>query len=648
MTPIEPHVDPHIFQLLVQQMKDYALFVLDAEGYIQTWNMGAQRLKGYAPHEIIGKHFSTFYPREALDRKWPEHELKMAAAEGRFEDEGWRVRKDGSHFWASIVLTALRDENGKLLGFSKITRDLTERQRQAEVLRESEERFRLLIEGVQDYAIYMLTPDGIVSSWNAGAKRIKGYEPDEIIGKHFSRFYAQEDVDSGKPWAELAEARRAGRAEDQGWRIRKDGQRFWARVVVSALYDANGQLRGFAKVTQDLTERRHVQDLEKAAKNVNEFIATLAHELRNPLAPIRSAVQLMAVLPEGDPRHSSLRDMIDRQSMQLVHVVDDLVDTARISRGMLTMEHDPLDVKELVRRSVETSMPHMESAGHTLEVSMDEGPCMVSGDMNRLVQLLSNLLNNAARYTPNGGHIRVHARAEGNTVAISVRDNGRGIDPSLMRTVFDMFVQGKPALHRVGAGMGIGLALARRIAEAHGGSLQARSEGQNRGAEFTLRLPRLRTTAIGNAAPSASIFQRAPARSMRVLVVDDNADVAASMGLQLENLGQQIRIVHDGTAALEAVEQFQPEVVLLDIGMPDLDGFEVARRLRAKEAARSNEASAAEPKPPRMHLVALTGWGQENDRLQSSAAGFDHHLVKPVEAAALGRLLHELGSPEPR
>jgi len=281
-----PLDDPKLFQLMAESVRDYAIFLLDPKGNIQSWNPGAERIKQYRADEIIGRHFSTFYTPQDIARDWPATELKLATTEGRFEDEGWRVRKDGSRFWAHVVITALRDPKGKLLAFSKITRDLSDRRLQEEELRRSEERFRLLIEGVQDYAIYMLNPEGVISSWNAGARRIKGYEASEIIGKHFSRFYSADDIAAGKPWAELAMAREHGRAEDEGWRVRKDGTRFWARVVVSALKDAEGQLHGFAKVTQDLTQRQHSQAVEIAARQVQDFIAVLAHELRNPLAPI--------------------------------------------------------------------------------------------------------------------------------------------------------------------------------------------------------------------------------------------------------------------------------------------------------------------------------------------------------------------------
>ncbi|HEX7218838.1 MAG TPA: PAS domain S-box protein, partial [Burkholderiales bacterium] len=273
-------VSDSLYKMLVEQARDYALFLLDREGRILSWNLGAQRLKGYAAEEIIGRHFSTFYTREAIESRWPEHELEVATAEGRFEDEGWRVRKDGSRFWANVVITALRDDHGQLLGFSKITRDVTDRKLHEEALRQSEERFRLLVEAVVDYAIFTLDAEGVVTSWNRGAERIKGYRRDEAIGKHVSRFFLPEDVEAGKPWEDLAIARREGRSESEGWRVRRNGERFWARAVVSAIYDDAGHLRGFAKITQDLTDQRHLQDLEKAARHVNEFIATLAHELR--------------------------------------------------------------------------------------------------------------------------------------------------------------------------------------------------------------------------------------------------------------------------------------------------------------------------------------------------------------------------------
>ncbi|HSA69265.1 MAG TPA: PAS domain S-box protein [Burkholderiales bacterium] len=622
-------VDPRLYKLLVEQAKDYALFLLDRDGRIMSWNAGAQRLKGYCAEEIVGRHFSTFYTREAVDSGWPQHELKVATAEGRFEDEGWRVRKDGSRFWANVVITALRDEEGRLLGFSKITRDLTDRKLHEEALRQSEERFRLLIEGVVDYAIFMLDTDGVVTSWNAGAERIKGYKRDEIIGKHLSRFFLPEDIEAGKPWEELAAARRDGRAESEGWRVRKNGERFWARAVLSALYDGSGRLRGFAKVTQDLTDRRHLQDLEKATKNVNEFIATLAHELRNPLAPIRTAVQVMAKAPANDPAQETMRQTIERQSAQLARIVNDMIDISRITRGAIAIEHAPVDVADVARRAAEAAAPLIDGAGHKLHLQLPGEPLWVNGDLHRLTQLATNLLNNAACYTPQGGEILLAVRAAGSQVRLQVRDNGRGVEPELLERIFDMFVQGRPPLKRVAGGLGIGLALSRKIAELHGGSLDARSDGPGKGSEFTLRLPAATLEARRSEQDAGISFASSGTR--RILVVDDNVDAARSLEMLLRSLGHETLVVHDGADALRAAPEYRPSIVLLDIGMPGLDGYEVARRLRAMEGGES------------LRIVAVTGWGQDSDREKSREAGFDLHLVKPVEPRELVRVLDERG-----
>ncbi len=619
-------IDPQIYQLIVEQTKDYAVFFLDPEGRIMSWNLGAQRIKGYAPEEIVGRHFSIFYTRESVDSGWPQHELKVAAVEGRFEDEGWRVRKDGSRFWANVVITALRDEDGKLLGFSKYTRDLTERRMHEEALRQSEERFRLLIEGVQDYAIYMLDPEGVVTSWNSGAQRIKGYAREEILGKHVSRFYTPEDLRLGRPWEEIASARRSGRCEAEGWRVKKGGERFWARTVLSSLYDAGGHLRGFAKVTQDLSHRRHIQDLEKAAQNVNEFIAMLAHELRNPLAPIRNAVHIMGQVPAGDPAQQTMRETIDRQSAQLARIVEDMIDIARITRGSLAIDNAQLDMADAVQRAVETATPAIEAGRHSLELDLPSVPMPVWGDAHRLAQVLSNVLNNAARYTPPGGSIAVRGRVEDGYAVVKIRDTGRGIEPEMIERIFDMFVQGKAPLQRIGGGLGIGLALARRLAELQGGTLEARSDGANRGSEFTLRMPLAAAKAA--AQPEQGKAARRPGVARRVLVVDDNTDAAAMLDLLLRSLGHETRIAHEGGEALRAAEEFRPDIVLLDIGMPGLDGYEVARRLRRQS-----------PRP--LRIVAVTGWGQDADRQRSAEAGFDLHLVKPVDANELAQALND-------
>jgi|KBSMisStaDraftv2_1062788.scaffolds.fasta_scaffold10305_2 PAS domain S-box-containing protein len=610
-------VDPKMYQFLVEQTKDYALFVLDPSGRIMTWGAGGQRIKGYAADEIIGRHFSVFYTREAVERGWPAHELKLAATEGRFEDDGWRVRKDGSQFWANVIITALRDESGKLVGYSKITRDLTERRLTDEALRQTEERFRLLVDGVSDYAIYMLDPDGIVSSWNSGAERIKGYTSEEIIGKHFSRFFATQDIEAGKPWEELATARRTGRAEDEGWRVRKNGERFWARVVVTALRDSAGHMRGFAKVTQDLTERRYLQDLEQTSKNVSAFISMLTHELRNPLAPIRTAIQVIPHMYKTESGLDDMLQMIDRQSAHLARILDDMMDVSRAAQGKITIQKKPVDMTEVVQRALETATPSIEANNHRVALDLTAKALHVEGDFCRLTQLITNLLNNAARYTPHGGSITVTARDEEGKAVVRVADSGRGIEPEDIERIFAMFVQGRSSENNAGGGLGVGLALARTIAELHGGSLTAHSAGMNTGSEFTLKMPL-----------SASVVEKpkadAPRPTLttvprRILVVDDNVDAAATLEMLLKSLGHETCVVHDGVGALQMADEFRPDVVLLDLGMPGLDGYETARRLRAVK------------KELPFRIIALTGWGQESDRQKTREAGFDLHLTKPVE-----------------
>ncbi len=631
-----PRPDARLFELMTSSVQDYAIFLLDTAGHVTSWNNGAQRINQYTAEEIVGRHFSVFYTPEDKARDWPRAELRQATLEGRFEDEGWRVRKDGSRFWANVIITALRDEKGRLLGFSKITRDLSERKRQEEELRQSEERFRLLVEGVQDYAIYMLSPDGRITSWNLGASRIKGYEAREVVGSHFSRFFTAEDIEQGKPWAELAIAREHGRFEDEGWRVRKDGSRFWARVVLSSLHDAEGRLRGFAKVTQDLTRHRHSAALESAARRLNDFIAVLAHELRNPLAPIRHAVRLLPGMDPADPRFEALCRAIDRQSGQLSRIVDDLLDIGRLTRGTLAIHTARIDLAEVVSRATEAARPGVEAAVHTLTVSLPPGPLPVEGDVLRLTQALTNVLNNAVRYTDPGGRISVKVWTEATDgsqeVAISVRDTGRGIERELLGSIFDMFVQGRDAIKRAGAGLGVGLALARSIVELHHGTMEARSEGPGTGSEFVIRLPLLPPPAEGGAAAPAP-REEAAGHRRRVLVVDDNVDAAEVLATLLRHLGHEVHVVHDGAQALTVADGFRPEVILLDIGMPGMNGFEVARRLQERK------------RTPRPLVVALTGWGRPADEARSREAGFDLHLVKPVEEEQLRQLLE--GSPRP-
>ena len=612
-------------QLLIESITDYGIFMLDAGGHIVSWNSGAQKLKGYKREEIIGRHFSVFYPPEAVASGWPQEELRRAQANGRIEDEGWRVRKDGSRFWANVVITALHGPAGELTGFAKITRDLTERRRHEEELRVSEERFRLLVESVRDYAIFMLAPDGIVQSWNSGAQAIKGYRASEIIGRHFRAFYTPEDQQAGKPEAELATARTLGRVEDDGWRVRKDGTLFWANVVLTAVHNPAGELIGFAKITRDMSERRRLEELEQSSRRMNEFLAMLAHELRNPLAPIRNAVTIMQLEALQSPVLRNCRDVIDRQLTHVTRLVDDLLDVGRLTGGKIKLRKELVRLADVVARSVEMARPVVTMRRHTLEVEQPPESVYVNGDSTRLAQVLQNLLVNAAKYTPDGGRIRLEVRLEGGFIDVIVADNGRGLAPENLQRIFQLFMQADSGTSAAAeSGLGIGLTLARSLVELHGGSIEAASPGLGQGSTFTVRLP------LAQAVPSAEPTEQhgESAGGLRVLVVDDNRDSADSATDVLRLLGNEAETAYNGASAVEAVRRFRPHVILLDLAMPGMDGFQARKRL------------LAEPAAEHAFFVAMTGFGNEDDRRRTRTAGFDAHLTKPVELDALITLLN--------
>jgi PAS domain S-box-containing protein len=626
------------FRMLVEGVKDYAIFMLDSNGLVTSWNAGAQKLKGYEAGEIIGSHLSRFYPPDAIERGWPDHELRMAAMDGRFEDDGWRIRKDGSRFWASVVITALRDEEGVLLGFSKITRDLTERKQVERKLTESEEQLRLLVQGITDHAILMLDPSGAVTSWNSGAESITRYTEQEILGKHFSHFYTTEDIHATKPWQQLHVAHDRGRMSDEGWRVRKDGTRFWASAVTSALYDSDRKHRGYVHVLQDLTQRRNAESLAETTQRMHEFIAMLAHELRNPLAPIRNAVELMRKRGLRDRTLEAMRDTIDRQVSMLARIIDDLLDVNRIARGQFTVVKEDVDLRDVMRRALETSKPLIDSQAHILTVTIPERNIPLHGDAIRLAQAFSNLLNNAARYTSPGGHITMVVEPRAADVNVRIVDTGRGISRADMDRIFDLFTQLSPAAAGLG-GLGVGLALVRRVVELHGGTVRAQSAGLGKGSEFSVVLP-LRMQRSENVLPPvvrpAETNNNDAVRRFRVLVVDDNRDAAEALQMLLQALGQESYAVFDGKTAREAAHRLKPHLILLDIGMPDMSGYDVADLLRAdfgKDVA---------------VLAAVTGWGQQSDKRLALEHGFNYHFTKPVSAAALKVFLEAVGETRAR
>jgi PAS domain S-box-containing protein len=490
-----------LYRLLVDTVRDYAIFALDPEGRVLSWNAGAERLKGYTASEIIDRHFSIFYPPERIAEHFPEHELEVASRVGRFEDEGWRVRKDGSRFWANVVITALRSPDGELVGFAKVTRDLTERRRHEDQLRASEERFRLLIQGIRDYAIFMLDPLGRVASWNDGAQAIKGYSANEIIGRHFSTFYPAEDVARHKPDLELEIATREGKYEEEGWRVRKDGTLFWANVVISALHDAEGSLLGFAKVTRDLTERRAAQEraiadarriaeAEATNRTRSEFLASLSHELRTPINGTLGYLDLIELGIGGDlsEEHRMYIARIRRTQEHLLHIINDLLNYSRLESGHVDYTLSPVALGEVVSAIIGMIEPQANRKELTIEQLACDAPVIAMADRVKLEQIALNLLSNAVKFTPAGGHITTRCDRDGDRVSLAVADTGPGIAPLQQAEIFEPFVQLGRTLTSGHEGTGLGLAISRDLARGMGGDITVEST-PGHGATFTLTLP---------------------------------------------------------------------------------------------------------------------------------------------------------------
>ncbi len=525
-----------LHRLLVDRVSDYAIFALDTEGYILTWNTGARRLKLYTPEEAIGRHFSMFYPPEDLAARKPQRELEIAVETGQVEDEGWRVRKDGTRFWANVLITALRDDDGRLLGFAKVTRDLTERRAAEEEIRQSEERLRLLVHSVKDYAIFMLDPNGIVSTWNAGAERIKGYSAEEIIGSHFSVFYPPEGIAEGKPEREIETALTTGQFEEEGWRLRKDGSRFWANVVLTPVR-SGGRLLGFAKVTRDLTERRAADaralenarrlaaqeaareaaetrahelrtlaerlraqteelerrsaDAETANRAKSQFLAAMSHELRTPLNAIGGYTQLMQMGISG-PITPSQREQLDRiqhSQAHLLGIINDILNFSRMEAGQVVYEIGPVNMRALVDLVVPMVAPQADAMRLRLTTGNCPPDIVAQADRAKVEQILLNLLSNAVKFTSEGGEIEVSCRTEGDAVLASVRDTGIGIPGDKRDDIFAPFVQVGRSLASPKEGTGLGLAISRDLARAMQGDLTVEST-EGVGSTVTLSLPR--------------------------------------------------------------------------------------------------------------------------------------------------------------
>ncbi|MBD0413912.1 hybrid sensor histidine kinase/response regulator [Oryzicola mucosus] len=620
------------YRLLVDAISEYAIYMLDTEGRVASWNAGAQRFKGYTEPEILGEHFSRFYTPEDLANGVPAKALSTARANGRFEAEGWRVRKDGEKFWAHVVIDAIRDQHGQLLGFAKITRDLSERKLAEEELKRSEEQFRLLVQGVTDYAIYMLDLEGNVSSWNAGARRIKGYEPEEIIGQHFSRFYTEEDRAARLPQKALEIAAKEGRFEKEGWRLRKDGTRFWANIIIDAIHLEDGKLVGFAKVTRDITEKRQAQQaLDQAQQElfqaqkmeaVGQLTGGIAHDFNN---------LLMAILGSLEIAHKRALE-----GQNVVSLIENAITGAKrgasLTQRLLAfsrkqdLKFEAVDVPALV---METTEFLQRSIGPTIEINTAFPLSLppVSSDPNQLESALLNLVVNARDAMPGGGVITISAHkhslrskqipelAAGEYVCLTVKDEGEGMDAETLEKATTPFFTTKG----VGKGTGLGLPMVQGLMAQSGGRLILSSKpGEGTTAELWLPVAEANVTPepVNRASTGAAL------RHLAVMAVDDDSLVLMNTTLMLEDLGHRVIEANSAGEALRLLEQGQvPDVMITDHAMPHMTGAELARQVLERY--------------PEMKVIIATGYAE----LPGGEGGDLRRLSKPFTQAQLNDAL---------
>jgi PAS domain S-box-containing protein len=629
------------FRILVQGVTDYAIYMLDPLGKVSSWNAGAQRFKGYTADEVIGEHFSRFYADADRAAGMPDHALEVARTTGRFETEGWRVRKDGTHFWAHVVIDAIRNPSGALIGFAKITRDLTERKLAEEALRKSEEQFKLLVQGVTDYAIYMLDPEGRVATWNAGAERIKGYKAEEIVGKHFSAFYKPEDVAAGLPLEALSTALREGKFACESQRRRKDGTLFWAYVVIDPIYDANGTHIGFAKITRDVTERRQAEDALAETRSrllqlqkleaIGQLTGGIAHDFNNLLTAVLGGMELLRKRIPAEPRLTRLLDNAIAGAQRGASLTQRLLAFARRQE----LKAESIDLLEVVRGMSELMQSSIGSVAR-IETHFPLRLSPALADANQLELAILNLVLNARDAMPRGGLITISAKEEtlagendiglpaGDYVCLVVSDTGEGMDAETLSRATEPFFTTKG----IGRGTGLGLSMVHGVAEQSGGRLRLQSEkGRGTAAEIWLKASSELPRSTSNAADREAILPHvAP---MSVLVVDDDQLVLRNTSAMLDDLGHRPIEALSGAQALRILRKpTHVDLVITDQIMPSMTGVELAAVIKKEW--------------PDLKIVLATGYAE----LPAGVNADIPRLAKPFQQSDLQRVLAKIASGE--
>jgi PAS domain S-box-containing protein len=589
-------------------------------------------MAGLGAEEACGEGWGRALHPEDRPRVLEGWQAAIARA-GESETEFRFLRPDGVVTWVQGRAVPLRNAEGELIGYIGTCADITQRKMSEIALRESEERFRRMADHAP-VMIWVTEPDGRCSFLGKTWYEFTARTPEQSLGFGWIEAMHPDDRAAARETYLAANARQAEFSHE--YRLRsKDGSYHWMIDAAVPRFGDDGTFLGYIGSVIDITNRKKIEEalresqaaLLAADRRKDEFLALLAHELRNPLAPIRTGLELMRLAGDDRSVIEEVRLTLDRQSQQMVRLIDDLLDVSRITRGTVELRKSRVELARVVESAVETARPVIEELGHELSIQLPKRPVVLEADPTRLAQVISNLLNNAAKYMDRGGKIDLRAEQQGGSVVIGVKDCGIGIPAKMLERIFDMFTQVDGSLARSHGGLGIGLTLVRRLVEMHGGSVEARSAGAGRGSEFIVRLPivqgLLREPAESNDESIASRGKR------RILVVDDNENGAQMLGMLLKALGNEVRTVYDGMAALAMAEQFRPDVVLLDIGMPKLDGYETARRIRGQAWGKE------------VILAALTGWGQEEDKRRTREAGFNHHFVKPIEPDILQKFLAE-------
>jgi PAS domain S-box-containing protein len=624
-TRLSNHIEPAL-----QHIAGQSVVLTDAQGRIGGWNRGAERMLGSAQADVLGQSIDRFFTREDREHGVPQRERDIAAQTGEASDERWHLRGDGSRFYGSGMLVAVRDSGGALLGFVKIFRDLTEHKRATDQLAESEGRYRLLVDSIKDYAIFMLDADGRVSYWTRAAERIKGYTADEIIGRPFATFFTPEDQQRRAPERELEAARELGHVEGIGWRVRKDGSRFWAEEIATSIRDVAGTLIGYSKITRDRTERRQTElererllrDATEANRLKDEFLGTVSHELRTPLNAILGWLQMVRLRAEVPEGVSEALAVIERNARAQARLIEDLLDVSRIVTGKTALKMEQVALAEPLGAAVETVRPEAEGKQITVAVHHDVPNDDISGDSERLQQIIWNLLSNAIKFTPPGGTVTVTTSASETHIDLRITDTGVGIDPAFLPFVFERFRQADTANNRQHGGLGLGLSIVKHLVELHGGQIAIESPGRNAGTTVCLRLP-----LVHAAADEFAHFKRLPGRSsaareltnLAVLVVDDEPDARRMLELVLTAQGAHVTVVASAGEAIAAARAACPDIVLTDLAMPLDDGYSLLSHVRADNTMTD------------VPVVAITAHARSEDRTRCLAAGFDAYMSKPVD-----------------